>query len=188
MHQGMISVLKPTNGVLKQRLLAERGHLRKTARCRETALGDQVHHLAEPVNRHGDADQRHDHQPSIQQCVAASSRRGRDDDPADYPEHGGAEHQRQRHGPASATLRHDAHAAVDEGGSDPASQNSRFIMITYCTGSGRSKPNSVRIAAMVSCEALRPAMRAADRSRAWREDQEHQRRDAEHHEIICASR
>ena len=38
---------------------------------------------------------------------------------------------------------------------------SRSIMSPYCTGSGRSKPKSLRTAASVSGDALRPAMRAA---------------------------
>ena len=37
----------------------------------------------------------------------------------------------------------------------------RFIITAYWTGSGRSRPKSLRTAARVSGEALRPAMRAA---------------------------
>ena len=40
-------------------------------------------------------------------------------------------------------------------------QKSFFIMIPYCTGSGRSRPKSCRTCCSVAGSALRPAMRAA---------------------------
>ena len=92
-------------------------------------------------------------------------------------------------GAASTICGIDLRAAIDERRQVAASTKSRFIMIPYCTGSGRSRPKSWRTAARVSGSALRPGdpRRRVD-ARRGEEDQEHEHADAEHDEQRRSSR
>ena len=146
------------------------------------ALGDEIHHFAQPIDRHGNADEAEDHQQLVEPAAARGRRNDADEHAEDHPQDRRADHQRQRHRNRVEHRRHDFPAAIDEGGQIAGDEDLlHHDEILHVERLIEAKALAHRLEHF-RARHCGPAMREAGiGARRREEDQEHQHADAEHH-------
>ena len=105
--------LEPARRRRRERDVAERWQPEEELGM-QPALSDEIDHLAEPEDRHRDADQSDDHDQRIDERAAHDGRQEPHGYPEEHPDDGRADHEGERHGRGVGDLRDDLHAAIDE--------------------------------------------------------------------------